>query len=105
MKADSLALVDKYPKDPRAHLFRGLYLLEQQDVADAEPYFRDAARLGRTSPVMTRDFQDWNTALLALTVRVQHRKARGHDDRRAALRRHGGAGLTHAPDARDNASL
>jgi Flp pilus assembly protein TadD len=67
-------LVDKYPKDPRAHLFRGLYLLEQQNVADAEPYFRDAARLGETSPVMTRDFQDWNRALLAFAVRVQHRE-------------------------------
>lgn len=75
LKADSLSLVDKYPKDPRAHLFRGLYLLEQRDVADAEPYFREAVRLGETSPVMTRDFQNWNRALLALTVGVQHRKA------------------------------
>jgi hypothetical protein len=75
LKADSLALVDKYPKDPRAHLFRGLYLLEQKDVSDAEPYFREAARLGETSPVMTRDFLDWNRALLALSVGVQHRKA------------------------------
>ena len=75
MKTDSLSLVDKYPKDPRAHLFRGLYLLEQHDVADAEPYFRDARRLGKASPVMTREFQDWNLALLALTVRVQNRNA------------------------------
>ncbi len=75
LKADNLSLVDKYPKDPRAHLFRGLYMLEQQDVADAEPYFREAARLGETSPVMTRDFQDWNRALLALSVGVQQRKA------------------------------
>ena len=74
MKADSLKLVDDYPKDPRAHLFRGLYLLEQSHVADAEPYFRDAARLGETSPVMTREFQDWNLALLAFTVRVQRRE-------------------------------
>ncbi|HWX88884.1 MAG TPA: rhomboid family intramembrane serine protease, partial [Rhizomicrobium sp.] len=74
MKADSLSLVDKYPKDPRAHLFRGLYLLEQQNVSDAEPYFRDAARLGEASPVMTPEFQDWNRALLAFTVRVQHRE-------------------------------
>jgi len=43
-------------------------------VSDAEPYFRDAARLGEASPVMTREFQDWNRALLALTVRVQHRE-------------------------------
>ncbi|HWU56192.1 MAG TPA: rhomboid family intramembrane serine protease [Rhizomicrobium sp.] len=74
LKADSLSLVDKYPKDPRAHLFRGLYLLEQRNVADAEPYFREAARLGETSPVMTRDFQDWNRALLAFSVGVQHRR-------------------------------
>jgi len=73
IKADSLALVETYPKDPRAHLFRGLSLLEQRDAADAEPYFRDAARLGPVSPVMTREFQDWNLALLALTVRAQHR--------------------------------
>jgi membrane associated rhomboid family serine protease len=75
MKADSLRLVETYPKDPRAHLFRGLYLLEQHDVAGAEPYFRDARRLGEASPVMTREFQDWNLALLALSVRVQHRDA------------------------------
>jgi hypothetical protein len=75
LKADSLSLVDKYPRDPRAHLFRGLYLLEQRDVADAEPYFRDARRLGEASQVMTREFQDWNLALLALTVRVQNRDA------------------------------
>ena len=74
MKADSLALVDHYPKDPRAHFFRGLYLLEKQDAADAEPYFRDAARLGADSPVMTREFLDWNLALLALTVRFQRRE-------------------------------
>jgi rhomboid protease GluP len=74
MKADSLSLVDKYPRDPRAHMFRGLYLLEQSDVADAEPYFRDAARLGEDSPVMSREFHDWNLSLLALTLRVQRRE-------------------------------
>jgi hypothetical protein len=75
MSARSFALVDKYPKDPRAHLFRGIYLLEQRQAAGAEPYFREAARLGETSPVMTRELQDWNLTLLALTVRVQHRGA------------------------------
>lgn len=73
LKPDSLALVDKYPKDPRAHVFRGLYLLEQHRVVDAEPYFREAERLGETSPAMTREFQNWNRALLALTVRAQYR--------------------------------
>ena len=75
LRADSMALVDKYPKDPRAHLFRGIYLLEQRQATDAEPYFREAARLGETSPVMTRELQDWNRTLLALTVRVQNRGA------------------------------
>jgi rhomboid protease GluP len=73
MKADSLALVDKYPKDPRAYMFRGLYLLEESRLSDAEPYFRDAERLGETSPVMTREFQDWNRVLLAFTLRAQNR--------------------------------
>lgn len=74
MKADSMALVDKYPRDPRSHMFRGLYLLEQAHVADAEPYFRDAARLGADSPVMSREFSDWNLALLAVTLRFQRRE-------------------------------
>ena len=78
MKADSLALVDHYPKDPRAHFFRGLYLLEQEDAVDAEPYFRDAARLAATSPAMSRSLEDWNTALLALSVRAQRRGDEAH---------------------------
>lgn len=75
LKPDSIDLVDKYPKDPRAHLLRGLYLLEQHRPSDAEPYFRDADRLGETSPVMSREFHDWNRALLAFAVRVQRRGA------------------------------
>ena len=78
MKTDSLALVDRYPKDPRAHFFRGLYLLEREDAADAEPYFRDAARLAAASPAMNRSLQDWNTALLALSVRAQRRGDEAH---------------------------
>jgi hypothetical protein len=78
MKADSLALVEHYPKDPRAHFYRGLYLLEQEDAADAEPYFRDASRLSAISPAMSPALQDWNTALLALSVRAQHRGVEAH---------------------------
>jgi rhomboid protease GluP len=73
MKADSLTLVERYPKDPRAHLYRGLYLLEQQDASDAEPYFRDAARLNAVRPAMSQAAEDWNTALLAFSVRAQNR--------------------------------
>jgi rhomboid protease GluP len=79
LQAGSMALVDKYPKDPRAHLFRGLYLLEQHDMAGAEPYFRDAAQLGDANAVMTPEFHDWNLALLAFSVRFQHRGEEAKD--------------------------
>ncbi len=74
MKTNSFSLVTKYPRDPRAHLFRGLYFLEQHDVSDAEPYFRSAQRLGAASPVMTPAFSNWSKALLAVAVRYQGRK-------------------------------
>jgi len=79
MMADSFSLVAKYPRDPRAHLFRGLYFLDRRDIADAEPYLRDAMRLGENSPVMTRDFADWTRAMLAFSVRALGRpdEARG----------------------------
>jgi membrane associated rhomboid family serine protease len=79
MKDDSYSLVEKYPKDPRAHLFRGLYFLGQRDVADAEPYLRDAMRLGENSPVMTRDFADWTRAMLAFSVRAMGRPDEARD--------------------------
>jgi rhomboid protease GluP len=70
--------VERYPKDPRAHLYRGLYLLEQQDASDAESYFRDAARLNTIRPAMSRAAEDWNTALLAFSVRAQSRWDEAH---------------------------
>jgi rhomboid protease GluP len=78
MKADSLTLVEKYPKDPRAHFFRGLYLLEQRDATDAEPYFRHVAQIGPSSPLIGKPMLDWNRALLALSVRVQNRATESH---------------------------
>ena len=79
LEATSMALVDKYPKDPRAHLFRGVYLLEQRDVAGAEPYFRDVIRMDDASQVMTAQFRDWNLALLAFSVHFQHRLEEAKD--------------------------
>ena len=73
MKNTSFALVTKYPRDPRAHMFRGLYFLDKNDVSDAEPYFRDAQRLGEGSPVMSTAFSNWTRALLAVSVRYQGR--------------------------------
>mgnify|MGYP006265671611 CR=1 FL=1 len=75
MKADSLSLVEKYPDDPRAHFFRGLYLLEKEDATDAEPYFRHVAQVGPASPLIGKPILDWNQALLALAVRAQNRRA------------------------------
>lgn len=72
-ESGSYALVEKYPGDPRAHLYRGLYFLQQYNLASAEPYFRKAIKLGETSPVMTEDFKNWSVALLAASVRFQRR--------------------------------
>ena len=63
MKTDSYALVEKYPGDPRAHLFRGLYFLEENDLSDAEPHLRDALTLHQD--VMTPRFLTLTKALLA----------------------------------------
>lgn len=79
LETTSMALVDKYPRDPRAHLFRGLYLLEQHDVAAAEPYFRDVIRMGDSASVMSPQLHDWNLALLAFSVHFQHRGEEAHD--------------------------
>jgi hypothetical protein len=73
MLSGSYALVEKYGKDPRAHMFRGLYFLGRHNAADAEPYFRTAIRLGEKSPMMSHMFRDWSVALLGLSVNVQRR--------------------------------
>jgi rhomboid protease GluP len=63
------ALLDKYPHDPRAHLFRGFaFLQDDRDLADAESQFREAldekdvaaAHLGET-------YTKTVTVLLAIT--------------------------------------
>lgn len=72
-QSGSYALVEKYPKDPRAHLYRGLYFLQQYNLSSAEPYFRKALTLGENSPVMTDEFNDWTLTLLAASVRYQRR--------------------------------
>ncbi len=73
MKDRSFALVEKYPRDPRAHLFRGLDMLGRRDLADAEPHFRDALALDAKAGLMTPGFRAWTRALLALDVRDQGR--------------------------------
>lgn len=70
MQANSYSLVEKYPRDPRSHLFRGIYFLERNDVSDAEPYFRSAIALSEKSRIMSPAFHDWTKALLALDIRA-----------------------------------
>ncbi len=74
MTGRSYELVQKYPKDPRAQLFRGLYFLEKRNLADAEPYLREALRLGENNPVMTPAFSNWTRALLALDLDYRGRR-------------------------------
>ena len=73
MAARSYDLVQKYPEDPRARLFRGLFFLEKRNLADAEPYLRDALRLGENNPVMTPYFANWTRAMLALDLDMRGR--------------------------------
>jgi rhomboid protease GluP len=103
MKADSFSLVTKYPKDPRAHLFRGLYFLAQNDGSDAEPYFRAAQRLEDKSAVMTKGYSEWSKALLAVSVYSQGRK----DEAKATAAPLCAAGGidTHTRDILDTATL
>jgi membrane associated rhomboid family serine protease len=92
MARDSLALVEAYPRDPRAHLFRGLALLQKNNLSDAEPHLRAAIALATAAPgVMTPDFLVWTKALLALDLAV---RGRGHEARQIA------APLCGAKDAR-----
>ena len=74
MTGRSYELVRKYPKDPRAQLFRGLYFLEKRNLADAEPYLREALRLGENNPIMTPAFTNWTRALLALDLDYRGRR-------------------------------
>jgi len=70
MKNNSFALVEKYPRDPRSHLFRGVYFLDRNDASDAEAYLRNAMTLSEKSAIMSPAFHDWTQALLALDVRA-----------------------------------
>lgn len=74
MRTKSLALVQKYPRDPRSHLFRGIYFLDRRDTADAEPYLRSALRLDALHPLLTGRMRDWSMALLALDLTMMGRR-------------------------------
>jgi rhomboid protease GluP len=63
-------LLDRYPGDPRAHLFRGIaFLQDDHDLADAETQFRAALDPDAIAHAHLEDsFRDTVTVLLALTL-------------------------------------
>jgi len=68
-------LLERYPHDPRAHLFRGFaFLKNDRDLADAEEQLREALRTkDLLAAKLTPDFERTVTVLLALTVAYQNR--------------------------------
>jgi hypothetical protein len=76
MSAASYDLVEKYPNDPRAHFFRGLYFLRKNNLTDAEPHLREAIRLDEQRPgVMPPSLLVWNKAALAVDLSARGRNA------------------------------
>jgi len=71
MKADSLSLVDNIPRIHEPICFAACICWNSKTCRTPSRSFATRPGWGEASPVMTREFQDWNRALLALTVRVQ----------------------------------
>lgn len=69
------ALLERYPRDPRAHLMRGFaFLKDDHDLADAEEQFREAlAAKDLAAAGLDAGFGKTVTVLLALTVAYEHR--------------------------------
>lgn len=69
------ALLDKYPHDPRAHMFRGFaFLKDDHDLADAEEQFRQAlSTKDLLAARLTPEFGQMVTVLLAVTVSYENR--------------------------------
>lgn len=66
-------LLARYPKDPRAHLFRGFaFLRDDHDLADAEEQFRQALASGEAAHLPPA-FAETVSVLLALTVAYENR--------------------------------
>jgi rhomboid protease GluP len=77
MRDNSFHFVQKYPHDPRSHVFRGLYFMEKNDASDAEPYFRNALAIDDKNPRLTPLYRDWVTTLLGMDLSAQGRAEEG----------------------------
>ncbi|HXL99548.1 MAG TPA: rhomboid family intramembrane serine protease [Rhizomicrobium sp.] len=78
IEAQSYALVERYPRDPRAHYFRGISLLQKNDASDAEAQLREALRLSEgNADSLTPQFIVQENAVLALDLALLGRKDEG----------------------------
>jgi rhomboid protease GluP len=77
--ANSYALAQDYPRDPRAQYLRGLALLQSHDATAAEPYLRAALHLNQQNPAFRQSFSARIRAILALDVLVLHRRDEARD--------------------------
>jgi rhomboid protease GluP len=72
--ARSADLVDRYPRDPRARLFRAIYFLERRDASDAEQQLRlglaETDLLNDLSPQIEKSLR----LVLALDLVIERRK-------------------------------
>jgi rhomboid protease GluP len=68
-------LVARYPRDPRAHLYRGIaFITAGHDLADAEEQFRRAIDPNDVAAAgLSPDFIKAGTALLAITLAYERR--------------------------------
>lgn len=67
-------LLEKYPNDPRAHLFRGFaFLKHDHDLADAEEQLRQALADRKAVAQLAPEFEKTVTVILSLTVAYQGR--------------------------------
>ena len=68
-------LLEHYPHDPRAHLFRGFaFMRNDHDLADAEEQLREAlSTKDLLAAKLTPDFEKTVTILLAITLAYERR--------------------------------
>jgi rhomboid protease GluP len=72
--ARSAALVDSYPRDPRAHLFRATYFLESRNLAEAERQLRLGLKQRDVLAVLPSNIQRSLQIVLSVVLVYEGRK-------------------------------
>ena len=75
----AFARLGRYPKDPRAHLYRGYYFLSVDDLGGAEREFRTSLALSQASSDFQKPLQNLIKTNLALIFHAQGRKMDARD--------------------------